>query len=97
MVLAQESVELALLTAIQHLPPRQHASLLLRDVLSRSADESATALSTSVAATNSALQRARNGLRTRLAASRLEWACDPPSPSQREALRCYLSALEACR
>jgi RNA polymerase sigma-70 factor (ECF subfamily) len=95
MLLARESLELALLTAIQHLPPRQRATFVLRDVLSWSADEAATALSTSIPATNSALQRARSGLRARLAPSRLDWACGVPAEWQRETLGRYLSAIEA--
>jgi RNA polymerase sigma-70 factor (ECF subfamily) len=94
-VLAQETVELALLAAVQQLPPRQHASLVLRDVLSWSAGEAASAMGTSVAASNSAVQRARSGLRTRLAADRLEWACASPSPGERRTLRRYLSAVQA--
>lgn len=94
-VVAQETLELALLTAIQQLPARQHASLVMRDVLDCSARETASTLSTSVAAVNSALQRSRGGLRERLAADRLEWACEPPSAAQRRALRRYLAALEA--
>jgi RNA polymerase sigma-70 factor (ECF subfamily) len=96
-VLTRETVELALLTAVQQLPPRQHASLVMRDVLSWSARETAAGLATSVAATNSALQRARHTLRSRLAADRLAWACAPASPSQRRTVRDYLSAIEACR
>jgi RNA polymerase sigma factor (sigma-70 family) len=94
-VVAQETLELALLTAIQQLPERQHASLVMRDVLDCSARETAATLSTSVAAINSALQRSRGGLRERLAADRLEWACDPPSAAQRRALERYLRALGA--
>src|SRR5689334_19603549 len=54
-IVERETVELALLTAIQRLPDRQHASLVLRDVLDHSARDAASALSTSVAAVNSAI------------------------------------------
>ena len=94
-VVERETVELALLTAIQRLPDRQHASLVLRDVLDRSARDTASALSTSVAAVNSALQRSRDGLREHLAADRLVWTCDPPSASQLRALRRYLQQLDS--
>jgi RNA polymerase sigma factor (sigma-70 family) len=73
-VIAQETLELALRAAVRTLPPRQHAALVMRDVLSMSAHETATALGMSVAAANSALQRARSGMRSRLTADRLEWA-----------------------
>ena len=94
-VVAQETLELALLTAIQQLPPRQHASLVLREVLDCSARDAASTLSTSVAAINSALQRSRDGLRERLDEDRLQWACEPPSAPQHRALQRYLRALEA--
>jgi RNA polymerase sigma-70 factor (ECF subfamily) len=94
-VIARETVELALLTAIRHLPARQHASLVMRDVLRWTAADTATALSTTVPASNSALQRARGGLRAHLTPRRLDWACAAPTPPERRALDCYLSALEA--
>jgi RNA polymerase sigma-70 factor (ECF subfamily) len=93
-LLARETVELALLTAIQELPERQHASFVMCDLLRFPARDVAAVFSTSVPATNSCLQRARRGLRARLGASRLEWSCGAPAPAQRRTLRDYLAALE---
>lgn len=94
-VVARETIQLAFLAAIQHLPPRQRAVLILRDALDWSADETAAVLEMSVAAANSALQRARATMKERLPAARLEWgtAADAED-AERSLLRTYMEAWE---
>jgi RNA polymerase sigma-70 factor, ECF subfamily len=92
---ARETLEIAFVAAIQHLPPRQRAALILRDAAGFSARETATLLGTSVPAVNSALQRARDRLRDRLPSRRLEWVhSEDPTAEQRAVARRYVDALE---
>ncbi|GAA3585882.1 sigma-70 family RNA polymerase sigma factor [Kribbella ginsengisoli] len=94
-VVRRETIELAFLIAIQHLPARQRAVLILRDVLGWSAKETADLLDSTVASVNSALQRARPVLREQLPPRRAEWApTGDPSAEEQALLKKYMDAWE---
>ena len=92
----RESVQLAFLTVIQLLPPRQRAVLLLRDVLGFSAAETAQILQASQAAVTSALQRARAALDTHRASGRLHPASAPDPGAERALAARFTAAWHAC-
>jgi RNA polymerase sigma-70 factor (ECF subfamily) len=91
-VAARDSVRLAFVAALQHLPAKQRAVLILRDVLAWRASEVAELLGTTSAAVNSLLQRARAQLE-RVAPAEDELA-DLSEPGQRALLGDYIAAFE---
>jgi len=96
-VVARETIELAFIVAVQHLPPRQRAVFILRDVLGWPASKAADALELTVASVTSALQRARVTMREQLPDRRLDWrspATHELSNDERGVVRSYIDAHE---
>jgi RNA polymerase sigma-70 factor (ECF subfamily) len=91
-VTARESTRLAFVAALQHLPARQRAVLILREVLAWRAAEVAELLDTTTAAVNSALQRARDRLDE--VAPTPDDVTEPTSEEKRELLARYCAAFE---
>jgi RNA polymerase sigma-70 factor, ECF subfamily len=93
--IARETIGLAFLVALQLLPPKQRAVLILRDVLGWSTPETAAVLDLTTASVKSALQRARPTLKEHLPAERLEWApVADPTEEEHALLRRFIDASE---
>ncbi len=92
---AAESIALAFVAALQHLPPRQRCVLVLRDVLGFRAAEVAAILDTTEASVTGALQRARSTLRARLGDTPSEHDALPRSKRVREVVAQFAIAVEA--
>ncbi|AVH56877.1 MULTISPECIES: sigma-70 family RNA polymerase sigma factor [Streptomyces] len=91
---AKESVRLAFVAALQQLPPKQRAVLILREVLAWKANEVAELLDTSVASVNSALQRARATVAENTDAGADAVTFDPLDDEQQKLLERYVAAFE---
>nr|WP_281355747.1 sigma-70 family RNA polymerase sigma factor [Amycolatopsis acididurans] len=91
-VTSRESIRLALMAALQHLPPRQRAVLILRDVLQWRAAEVAKVLDTTTTAVNSILQRARAQLAEVTPSE--DKVAEPAEAEQRELLERFVTAFE---
>jgi len=91
---ARESISLAFVAALQHLPPRQRATLVLRDALGYRAAETADLLGCSLDSVNSSLRRARAGLAAHLPADGLHRSPLPGSATERGLLARVTDAFE---
>jgi RNA polymerase sigma-70 factor (ECF subfamily) len=94
MAVSRETIELAYLVALQHLPGRQRAVLILRGALGWSEKETAALLETSVAAVKSADQRARATMRERLPSHRPDWSAPKADADEREVLDRFMAAFD---
>lgn len=92
LAVARETIELAYVIAVQHLAPRPRAALILRDVLGWPAKDVAELLGDSVNSVNSALQRARAGMREHLPAERQDWTGGDEDAGTRELVRRFTDA-----
>jgi RNA polymerase sigma-70 factor (TIGR02960 family) len=92
---ARESVELAFIIALQGLPPRQRAALVLRDVLGFRIAEVAEMLDTSEASVKGALQRARAALEARPLSADREQAPEPDSARERQLVGRFVDAFQS--
>jgi RNA polymerase sigma-70 factor (ECF subfamily) len=93
-VVAKETIELAYLAVIQLLPPKQRAVLIMRDILGWPASESADALDMTLAAANSALQRARATLQENLPKRPSDWTAAQPTAEERALVQRFIDAHE---
>lgn len=90
----RESMGLAFVAALQHLPPRQRAALVLRDALGFHTPEVADMLGSTEASIKGALQRARASLDARVPPGSLDCAPTPDSPAERELVGRFVDAVE---
>ena len=92
---ARESIELSFIAALQHLPPRQRAALVLGDVLGFRTAEAAALLDTGEASVKGALQRARATLRAQLPTADRERAPQPESAGERQLVGRFADAVQS--
>ena len=95
-VVERETIELAFVASMQVLPSRPRAVFNVVDVLSWPASETASLLGMSVAAANSALQRARSTVQAHLATRRTEWSLSELSNEERVLLEKFIDVHERC-
>jgi RNA polymerase sigma-70 factor (ECF subfamily) len=92
--LARETVELALIAALMHLPPRQRAVFVLSEISGWTPAEIGESLALTRTAVNSLLQRGRQTLRTKAPEDRHRWTRPELTPADEDILRRYAAAIE---